>query len=181
MADKQPTITPNELQEVLEICSNLSDQLDDIGDIDDVCQTDNSESDYEYIASEISDIEDELEETTAVPGEIMMSKDGCCWFSEPKPTSCTKSHNILKGSLDKVILPPGKNLEIPLDAFLLYVDSNIIGDIVKFTNLEANKWKTTDDIEISAFIGLLITAGHLKLNNTSYEMLWNHLYGPPIF
>lgn len=42
-------------------------------------------------------------------------------------------------------------------------------------------WKQTDAIEIRAFFGLLLTAGHLKSNHQSYEVLWDSMYGPPIF
>ena len=77
------------------------------------------------------------------------------------------------------------------DSFELFITSVILNDIVKFTNQEAesvyrmeNKkstWKPCDEVEISALIGLLITAGHLKFNHQTVSALWNPKYGPPIF
>ena len=63
--------------------------------------------------------------------------------------------------------------------------------IVTNTNMEAkrvydkkygdSKWKPIDKTEILAYIGLVITAGHLKQNYLSLNNLWDKKYGPPIF
>lgn len=66
----------------------------------------------------------------------------------------------------------------------------MVKDIVDYTNKEAvrvtneNKlkpWQMVDTLEVRAFFGLLLTAGHLKSNHQSYEVLWDNMYGPPIF
>ena len=44
-----------------------------------------------------------------------------------------------------------------------------------------SKWKPTDRTEILAYIGLVITAGHLKQNYLFLNDLWDKKYGPPIF
>ncbi|PSN49104.1 hypothetical protein C0J52_13633, partial [Blattella germanica] len=40
---------------------------------------------------------------------------------------------------------------------------------------------TSDEIELQAFIGLLITAGHLICCHLSVAALWNPKYDPPVF
>jgi hypothetical protein len=66
----------------------------------------------------------------------------------------------------------------------------MVKEIVNFTNKEAKvvtstkklkPWHDTDEVEIRAFFGLLLTAGHLKSNHMSFEVLWDSMYGPTIF
>ncbi|XP_031334739.1 piggyBac transposable element-derived protein 4-like [Photinus pyralis] len=194
-ADQNRPLSDKELREIVaNLANNISDS-DHESELDIEDSTD-EESNHESIASEEDDLqsESENEESDALlieeESEIFTAKDATVWSSSPLPTGRVRSTNILKGAVNKVILPPGKILEEPLDSFLLYMDDSIIADIVRFTNKEGNrvreskpnlKWKDCDIIEMKAFFGLLITAGHLKQNHTSYEVLWSALYGPPIF
>ena len=38
-----------------------------------------------------------------------------------------------------------------------------------------------DSIEIEAFFGLLLAAGHMKMNKVSTKLLWSNLYDSNIF
>lgn len=205
MANKK--LSEKELEEIL---LNLSDNEDDV----DVDKYTDSESDSEVdnysVASELSDTQSEFEDIDAnnsannsesnnANNDIetesdnqdepikFFGKDGTEWSRSAFPTGRARAHNIIKGSLSKVCLPQGVLIEEPVDAFLLYINKQIVDKIVNYTNQEAirvigpEKWKNCDSIELYAFIGLLITAGHLKSNYTNYDVLWNRIYGPPIF
>lgn len=80
------------------------------------------------------------------------------------------------------MLPPGKHIDFPIDAFSLFFTDEAIMIIVKYTNLHAaniigTKWKMTDMIEI----GLLIDAGTRKQGLSDYEEFWDPLFGNPIY
>ena len=133
--------------------------------------------------------DDELLDENEVVSETThpVTKDNTVWFCDPQVTGKTPAHNIIKGAVNKVILPPGKIIEEPIDAFRLYMNDTIINNIVKYTNQEAsrvmgeNGFKPVDAVEIDAFFGLLLTAGHMKMNNVNTKRLWSKLYGPLIF
>ena len=102
--------------------------------------------------------------------------------------SKTGSHNIIKGAVDKIILLPGYEVVSPVDCLKLFVSDSLCKNIINYTNAEAqrvlgpnNKWQDLDEDELYAFLGLLITAGHLKWNAKNYRSFWDPLYGLPIF
>lgn len=155
------------------ICSDSSDEIDsDYEDIMDENENDTSSS------SESSD--DSGDETRVT------SKDGTRWSKLPY-ASANKSHKDTFSNISahKINLPPDTVIENPEDAFFLYFNDFIFTQIVKYTNIEAENnikdWKPVDIVELRAFFGLLLTAGHLKQNNTNYITLWSKLYGSPIF
>lgn len=182
-------------RELQQIIDNLSDVDDDTYDINYSDNESESEDDNVSVASEESDIQnddnEEIENGNETNGTTSVftftGKDGTEWSHEPDPTGRTRACNIIRSPLHKVCLPPGKLLEDPVDCFYLYMTNEIVLQIVDFTNAEAIRvlsdktWKCCDKIEMYAFFGLLLTAGHLKFNNTSYEVLWSPIYGPPIF
>ncbi|KAK9752223.1 Transposase IS4 [Popillia japonica] len=140
-----------------------------------------------------------------------IARDGSVWSSQPPSTGRVRSCNIIKSRMHKVSLPPGKNIEdsidglsiksrmhkvsLPpgkniedsIDGLSLFIDEAILNEIVSHTNKEAERvlidipWKSRENIEICAFLGLLLTACHLGASNTSYDILWSSLYGAPIF
>mgnify|MGYP004593395707 CR=1 FL=1 len=88
--------------------------------------------------------------------------------------------------MSKVVLPPGKLVESPEDAFRLFFDDSVIKIIVDATNNYAigkigAKWKQTTDVEILAYIGLLIEAGRSKNGIADYREFWDPLYGSCLF
>ena len=65
------------------------------------------------------------------------------------------------GVIDKVLLPPGKHVDFPIDGFSLFFNDDVINIIVKFTNLHGHlaneKWKDTVQIEIRVYIYFFYT------------------------
>ena len=204
------TLSRRELEQAIRsITHGVSSDRDDesAGQSDDEWIEDISdgEEDHESTASEASDTVTDIEmdtdrhtnesdsrnESNEMPESIFTAKNGLQWSSHPFASGKARKHNIVKGPMHKVILPPGAVLEEPVDAFNLLVDDSIVDNIVTYTNKEAQTvhevnhyetpWKECDAVEIRALIGLLITAGHLKSNHQNCEVLWNETYGPPLF
>ncbi|XP_056633358.1 uncharacterized protein LOC130442962 [Diorhabda sublineata] len=183
-------LSDRELQEIIE---NLSDVDNEPYDINYSEWESESEDDIVSVASEVPDIQHDDNEgienvTNEIQSLVFTGKDGTEWSHEPDRTGRTRACNIITTQLHKVRLPPGKLLEEPVDCFYLYMTNEVVEKIVNFTNSEATrvlspdaKWKCCDKIEMYAFFGLLFTVGHLKCNNTSYDVLWNSIYRPPFF
>jgi len=75
-----------------------------------------------------------------------------------------------------------------VDCLKLFVSGSLCKNIINYTNAKAqrvlgpnNKWQDMDEDELYAFLGLLITAGHVKWNAKNYRSFWNPLHGLPIF
>ncbi|XP_046391494.1 piggyBac transposable element-derived protein 4-like [Ischnura elegans] len=188
----QKILSQDDIQKLLNVEGTSEDDMD----YQSIEEESSSEGDNESAASEVSDYDSENFSDTEATAESertisFLGKDGTVWNSQPFPVGGARAHNIIKGQTHKIVLPPGKILVSPIDAFSLFVDDSLVEDIVKFTNMEAERvnsskklkiaWKPCDCIEIRAFFGLLLTAGYLRSNHTSYDVLWSQLYGPPIF
>lgn len=124
--------------------------------------------------------EDELLEEVA----IYVSSDSTQWNSHPLPNNITEY--AIKGVSEKVVLPPGKIIEDPVDCFNLFFDNNIWDIIVKYTNLEATlklgtEWKNIDRCELQAYFGLLLSSGVNKQSKVNILDFWDPLFGNPIF
>ena len=50
-----------------------------------------------------------------------VGKDGTEWNSIPSITGRTASNNVIRGGLDKVVLPPGKHIDLPIDGFSIFL------------------------------------------------------------
>ena len=126
--------------------------------------TSDSEEENCAIASDIDDIQD-LSDTAAInenDTNMFVGKNGSEWNSNPYTIG--KTLNIIKGQINKLILPPGNHIETAANAFALLFDDEIINIIIAFTNAYATEklseiWKRTRYMEIRACIGLLIEAG----------------------
>lgn len=171
------------------------EESDDSSETDDFSDNENEDSESNF-TEEGSEVEDEVEVTDNEDANVSnrenilpieyIAKDGAKWKSVPENVRKTPRHNIISSSLHKVLLPHGKSIDNPIDAFHLFFDENIIKLIVKYTNIEArrllqDKWKMVDEIEIRAYIGLLMTMGLNKQNNIDITEYWNPLFGNPIF
>ncbi|GBP00769.1 hypothetical protein EVAR_76987_1 [Eumeta japonica] len=114
-----------------------------------------SENDDEQLWSESDDVP--LQEYVSI--DTYKGRDGTTWKSEPNRQSRTPRHNIIRGGIHKVILSPGQAIIDPIDSFSLFFDDHVLEIIVKYTNTEGlrvlqNRWKSTDKIEMQAFLGL---------------------------
>ena len=88
-----------------------------------------SESDEEIASSESTEESED--------GDLFIGKDGTGWSSiSPNLQGRNSARNIIRGKVNAVILPPGKHIDHPVDAFSLYFSDEIVDNIVKYTNLQ---------------------------------------------
>ena len=177
-------LTDEDIRQALEVQSD-EEQPDDL-DITDGFS--DSEDDYEEIGSEANDSqsgsdsgeEEESEQWTYV------GKEKTEWDSRPANEGRVRAHNIIRGKLHTVKLPPRKKIDTPIDAIQLFFDKELLEIIIINTNIhgqnsEGDNWKNTDEEEIYAYIGLLLNAGIYKQGIIDYNEFWDPLFGSPIF
>ena len=123
----------------------------------------------------------------------LTGKDGTVWDKVPPAQGRRRKQDIIKQ-------PPGITAEARCDdivqSFQLFLTQPIIMQIVRETNREGHQktaeyntvhpqsqvvWKSVDEVEIKAFIGLCILAGIQKSNFEPLSSLWSNVEGRPIF
>lgn len=82
----------------------------------------------------------------------VVARDGSIWNKTPFVQSRTGRHNIIRGAVDKVILPPGYQVYSPVDCFKLFITDSVCKSIAEYTNAEAkivlggnNNWQDIDE------------------------------------
>ncbi|KAL4153702.1 hypothetical protein QTP88_001535 [Uroleucon formosanum] len=141
------------------------------------------------IDSEDDDYESEVGSDDVGPilqNKYFFGKDKTRWNKQaPTSTHRTRSHNII------VHLPGpksiAKNMKTHLECFFLFFDEVVINIIVKSTNIKisfvkenyerARDARETDDVEIKAFIGILILAGVSKSSRQNIFNLFDDSKG----
>lgn len=157
-------------------------------------------SDEEEVASEIEDHISESELTSdddtddesdqsMIQTETLLSKDGKIeWKSEPQSqTLCgrRKAENILN-------MTPGptkyatSRIEDEYSAFMLFFSPAVMNIILKNSNIEGknvfgDRWKDLNNVDLEAFVGLLLLSGVYKSRNESTKSLWDATTGRSIF
>ncbi|KAG4073526.1 hypothetical protein HA402_000750 [Bradysia odoriphaga] len=117
---------------------------------------------------------------------FFISKDGTKWKKSPFPEMNTDT--IEDSSFEIPNIPVNIKTNSPMDFFKLYFTDDVCAEIVKWTNMAALRfynsnedWKMVDKDELYAFLGLLISAGHMKSCNENYRNFWHPFYGSKIF
>lgn len=152
----------------------------------------NSELDNVSVCSDYPDLEQEPEHDEEgkeinqqnlkmAECDFFLGKNGMKWFKNPKNKNVrTRAENIITH------LPGvknyGKYARSPLECFLLFIDEQIIGDIVIYTNQrileKSSTWKDsphygkTSAPEIKAVFGLLYLSGTFRSNHRHLYELW---------
>lgn len=147
-----------------------------------------SEDDHVSNAEEDSDASAEEEKENlaniAIPATVYIGRDGTEWQTSPVSVR-RETFRPKKASLNKVNSKPGQNLDTPGDCFHSIIDKQIIDIIVRYTNIEAKnncpRFQDVDNVEIAAFIGLLIAAGLDRSSKKNYEEFFGILRGMPLF
>lgn len=176
-------------EEILDECSSEEEHHESVcSDSSDEIDSDDEDTRYAFASGTTGSSEsgDSSDTVDSEDDTKVTSKDGTIWSKLPYLSSNPNYKNTASNiSNHKINLPPDTVLENPEDAFFLYFNDFVFSEIIKYTNIEAENntkdWKPVDLIEMRAFFGLLLTAGHLKQNNTNYITLWSIKYGSPIF
>ena len=118
--------------------------------------------------------------TDGVAANLYASRAGVVWSTEvPRQSVRVAAENVIAHAAGPV--NEARNVTNPLDAFSLFVDDAVVGLIVTMTNRRGHDeysrnnaaWKDTDDVEIRAFIGILILAGILRSSKEPINDLWS--------
>ncbi|KAF4517452.1 hypothetical protein B566_EDAN004490 [Ephemera danica] len=119
-----------------------------------------------------------------------VSKDETVWDKRPPATGRARANDIRRDRGPRANIPPTTAITNPVDAFLFFIQAVLLL-IVQYTNMGAQKihdvnnykteWKDCDEIEIKAFIGLILLAGVMRQSKHSLAMLWSSDIGPPTF
>ena len=118
---------------------------------------------------------------TVIRTTTYTGKDGTEWSSTPTAHSAqTLQSNIFTVPRNKI--PGTDSANTPGELFSLYMSPDIIKLIVKYTNAEGRRqrgdtWVATDDVEIRAFIGILIFLGAQKQSDVNLVTVWEPLIG----
>lgn len=115
----------------------------------------------------------------------LVGRNGTVWQPSPPPAHHQMpTHNIIKQQTG--LTPSGRGNNSILDTFLKVICSEMIQQIVRWTNQKIKNHPTqapkeTDDIEMRAFMGLLILLGVWKSNHESLAEIWASDTGRAIF
>ncbi|XP_068164525.1 piggyBac transposable element-derived protein 4-like isoform X2 [Antennarius striatus] len=151
------------------------------------------------IEEDVSEVEDDIdfhacfEETDqSTDGEeeaheeTFWSKTGhLLWSSSPQ-------NGLSRAKMKSIKMTPGpthyaiSRVDDIKSSFLLFLPDTIEGIILEMTNLEGKRvfgdtWKEIDQVELQAYVGLLILAGVYCAKNESPNSLWDAESGRPIF
>nr|XP_022910826.1 piggyBac transposable element-derived protein 4-like [Onthophagus taurus] len=156
-----------------EVINNDDSEEEDIDNIS-VC------SDYPDMEQDAEDELEPAEEQTQA--KYFFGKDGTKWSKQhPNKKVRTRAENII------IHLPgvkkPAKMAKTPLECFSLFIDEQMIADIVERTNERITEkcaqWKDsphygqTSAVEIKAIFGLLYLSGVFRNNHRHLYELWN--------
>lgn len=121
--------------------------------------------------------------------KTVKGKNNCIWSTSHKPQRKTASRNIVRTMPG----PKGKAKQVStqMEAFDLFFDTEMLEDIVKFTNQEIERQRQnysreqswTRELtlcELKAYIGLLYISGARKDNHMKTQFLWSSL-GSPLY
>lgn len=170
----------------------MQDFVDDDDTPEDYVSDDDPDVEYleeELLAAE-SEEDDEIEgdeeefiENVPVESGNYIGNDGTEWSKNPITAIDTVQY--VQTQLHHVNLNEGEHLDTHKDFFNAIFDEELIDIIVRYTNVEARKhhedWQNVDNIEIRAFIGLLITAGVDRSSKRCYKEFFDRLRGLPVF
>ena len=169
--------------------ANLSDTNSD-GNEDQLEMISEDSSTDNYFDSETDNVD------TASSTSKITPKSGKVWMTSPPAQSRTPARNI-------VTLKPGltdysKNVQNDVECLKLFITPEIVLIIVTETNRKAQfvysewnrdhpdrklTWTDTTELEIYAYVGLLILSGVMRARKESIKELWtsNTKYRRPIF
>lgn len=186
-------ITRAILSNAIEEGNNSGDENSEEEEVDEIT---NNEEDADYEPDENAESKEGIEEeeekgearddtneaAASVSSNGYIGRDQIEWNAQPIDYPDRFRHLQIQS---KVVLPPGKRLDSALDCFRIIFDNAVLNIIVRYTNIEAKKykqnWKDIDKNELMAYIGLLIIEGVDRSSKRNYNEFFNRLRGLPIF
>jgi len=145
-------------------------------------------SDYVEIDEDSYDSDDDIENTDSELDSYLSKDKKIQWYPEPVSSVSGRalSSNVIKLTPGITRYAAKRITSDEISAFQLLFTNSIEETVIVNTNREGqlvydNDWKPLDNVELNAYIGLLILAGVYKSNNEALENLWDNSKGRPIF
>ena len=128
--------------------------------------SDMSDSDSDFVCPSSPEIDesDELLSDSEEPQDVLQAKDGTQWSNIPPNSSRARARNIIHGPINRIV--NANHVTEKTQMFKLLISDSMVAKIVKHTNSygqqemlkQGGQWKATDETEMWAFIGILITS-----------------------
>lgn len=137
-----------------------------------------SDDDVDHVAEEDSSPTESpgesSDEDEAADNRLLIAPSGMEWKLDAPRLGRTTAANI---SLPAALTNTSQNVDTVTDAFRLFFTDDVIHMLIQFTNKFArsvcNVWKDVDEIEMIAFLGLLLLRGVCRAKRESVEELWS--------
>ncbi|XP_051913269.1 piggyBac transposable element-derived protein 4-like [Hippocampus zosterae] len=156
-------------------------------DTDDSTKEDSSDSEEKGS----SDSEEEKSSDAVAVQQKHEEPDATVWTSKDKKLMWHPTHEVAGHYAHPRIPTPGPTLYAcarltsPESAFALFIDDEIVEQIVEMTNLQglrtSNRWSLLTPQELRAYIGLLLLAGVYRSRHEATSSLWGEKTGRPLF
>lgn len=167
-------------------------------------ESDNDTGDHQPSEPEASEASDSENEQDVLPvfdnrrqvldDTLYIARSGRVWDGRAPNIGRARAANLVRQQ--RRLQPRAREIQNPLNAFRLFLSEQIVDIIVRETNRKARavhaewnlahpeeqkEWTETNDVEMEAFIGLLLLAGMFKSMNESLDELWSSETGRAIF
>ena len=186
---------PDDLDIVMNILydDEVADNVDDNDDpVSEASETEDFVEEIEEVGDVLTyDGDDSSVNVNSPPQDdagrpIYTSKSGMEWEATCTRSSRRQNQNILRNTSGLTI--SSRNVTTVSEAFMLFLDSDIMQTVVNYTNQKANYfyqslnlsdtnnkrvWIPTNIQEMYAFVGVLLVMGALKAKREPLSMLWS--------
>lgn len=122
--------------------------------------------------------------SSASRGRSLVAPSGKQWNLDVPPQTRTRSSNI---TVTASLTDKSRNIETEVDSFQLLMSDDIMQIIMdstnKFAKSKVTNWHDVDDVELRAFLGLLILRGVCRAKRESVHNLWStdSAFARPVF
>ncbi|XP_017479435.1 PREDICTED: piggyBac transposable element-derived protein 4-like [Rhagoletis zephyria] len=187
LASRQNRLTESQIQQIIDDDEDI-DECSEVGDEDYIVE----EFEFDVSSDEYIESGDEesivpvVENESSIP--VYYSKDRDIeWSTEPvgHNSARTRVENITHGRQGVTAYAVHRISNIK-ESFDLCFTAQMKRMVIQFTNIEGNKkigerYNQIDEIELDAFLGILILAGVYRSHGESIRSLWDKVHGRPIF
>lgn len=163
-----------------------------LAEIEEEEDSETEDDDFEEIEIEPDELEldDDDSEPEIPQNQRFQSRNRDIWWtSRNQSPNRRQASNILDANLYRYnsLTERSRHIETPIEAFRLFLDPEILFQVMNETNRKAKdvlsktgeeqEWKELDQIELDAFLGLLIFAGVTRSGREPVNALWKFQAG----
>ena len=152
------------------------DEDDEISDDDTIQESEENSSDSETLYSIVDTPSTSTNVSSCFISKNLMER----WLPNAQTVRQSRAQNVIKGRLGPTSFAKQRvSDDTPeMVCFLVFFCHKMLDHVVSCTNIEGTKikheqWKATSQVELRAFIGLLLLRGVYKASGESTEELWS--------